>query len=64
MLAALGGLAVTMAVLAPHVYRSESTVQAVAWTVMLVATIAAVALLGCAEVLIRCRARHDEAPGA
>jgi MFS superfamily sulfate permease-like transporter len=42
-LAALGVLAVVMAVFTPYVFRNESTWQAVAWCVMFVGTVGFIA---------------------
>lgn len=52
-LAALGVLAVVMAVFTPYVFRTESTWQAAAWLVMLVGTVALIAVLIRIERLIR-----------
>ncbi|MFI2077572.1 hypothetical protein [Streptomyces triculaminicus] len=57
-LAALGVLAVVMAVFTPYVYRTESTWQAIDWTVMLIGTVAFVAALIRAELLIRSQNRR------
>ncbi|BCM72968.1 hypothetical protein L0F81_25615 [Streptomyces tricolor] len=51
-LASLGVLAVVVAVLTPYVFRTESTWQAAAWLVMLVGTVAFIAVLVRAERLI------------
>ncbi|MBJ7004933.1 hypothetical protein JG491_33560 [Streptomyces sp. CRPSP2-6A1] len=52
-LGALGVLAVVMAVLTPYVFRTESTWQAAAWLVMLIATVTGTAVLTLLEVLFR-----------
>ncbi|WP_432155057.1 hypothetical protein [Streptomyces tricolor] len=62
-LASLGVLAVVVAVLTPYVFRTESTWQAVAWLVMLVGTVAFIAVLVRAERLIGrlCRQADSDA---
>ncbi|MEU5109731.1 hypothetical protein AB0H07_47135 [Streptomyces sp. NPDC021354] len=60
-LAALSVLAVVMAVFTPYVFRAESTWQAIAWLVMLVGTVAFIAVLIRAELLIR---RLDQQPNS
>ncbi|MFI7237636.1 hypothetical protein [Streptomyces cyaneofuscatus] len=45
--------AVVMAVFAPYVFRTESTVQAIAWSAMLVGTVVLIAVLVYAELLMR-----------
>ncbi|MET9694332.1 hypothetical protein ABZY81_38935 [Streptomyces sp. NPDC006514] len=52
-LAALGVLAVVMAVFTPYVFRTESTWQSIAWSVMLLGTVGFIAALVRAELLIR-----------
>ncbi|MFH8411008.1 hypothetical protein ACH4FX_40495 [Streptomyces sp. NPDC018019] len=52
-LAALGVLAVMMAVFIPYVLRTASTWQAVAWLVMLAGTVVFIAALIRAERLVR-----------
>lgn len=52
-LAALGVLAVIMAVFTPYVFRNESTWQAIGWSVMLIGTVGFIAVLIRAERLIR-----------
>ncbi|MFE9007430.1 hypothetical protein ACFYOY_35825 [Streptomyces sp. NPDC007875] len=52
-LGALGVLAVVMAVFTPYVFRTESTWQAIAWSVMLTGTVAFIAVLIRSELLIR-----------
>jgi hypothetical protein len=52
-LAAISVLAIVMAVFTPYVFRTESTWQAVAWLVMLAATVTAIAALVRAELLLR-----------
>ncbi|MEU3188672.1 hypothetical protein ABZ707_31415 [Streptomyces sp. NPDC006923] len=59
-LAALGLLAVVMAMFTPYVFRNESTWQAVAWSIMLVGTVAFIAVLIRAERLIRSLDRHAD----
>ncbi|UKY47827.1 hypothetical protein [Streptomyces inhibens] len=61
-LAALGVLAVVMAVFTPYVLRHESVWQSIGWLVMLVGTIGVIAVLIRAELLLRSldrRARSD-----
>lgn len=62
-LAALGALAVVMAVLTPYVFHHESTSQAVGWCVMLACTLAGVALLIRAEFLFRALDRRTGSAG-
>ncbi|WP_329536845.1 hypothetical protein OG568_50470 (plasmid) [Streptomyces sp. NBC_01450] len=52
-LAAISVLAIVMTVFTPYVFRTESTWQAVAWLVMLAATVTAIAALVRAELLLR-----------
>jgi len=52
-LAALGVLAVVMAVLTPYEFHHESIAETIGWCVMLVSAFAAVAALIRAELLIR-----------
>lgn len=56
--AALGVLAVVMAVLTPYVFRTESTAQEIGWCLILACTVAAVAVLTRAEFLFRALDRH------
>ncbi|MFD7497450.1 hypothetical protein ACFV8T_34745 [Streptomyces sp. NPDC059832] len=49
----LGVLAILMAAFTPHVFRAESTWQAIAWSVVLIGTVTFVATLIRAELLLR-----------
>jgi drug/metabolite transporter (DMT)-like permease len=62
-LVALGVLAVVMAVLTPYVFHTQSTSQAIGWCLMLVCTVAAVAVLVRAEFLFRALDRIPARPG-
>ncbi|MFB7274186.1 hypothetical protein [Streptomyces sp. NPDC056244] len=50
---ALGVLAVVMAVFTPYVLRTESVGRAVAWSIVLIGTVAFLTVLVRAELLIR-----------
>ncbi|GLF99865.1 hypothetical protein [Streptomyces yaizuensis] len=52
-LGALAALAVVMAVFTPYVFRTEPTAKAVAWSVMLIGTLAFIAVLIRPELLLR-----------
>lgn len=56
--AALGVLAVVMAVLTPYVYRNESTWKAIAWSIVLIGTVAFSAALIRIELLMRSQNRR------
>lgn len=58
--AAIGVLAIVMAVFTPHVRHTESTWQAAAWLVMLAATLTGIAALIRAELLLRRLGRQPD----